>query len=183
MIKIEKVLVSIHHRFFISGLISRKSEIVNEMILTHYDIVIEIISTWPDFAQYTKKLNVMRNQFIEMAKNVCDVNPNEFNTLTQGDLWVNNLLLKYNNATNQIENVVLIDWAYSKWTSPVLDLHYFFNTSLQESFRPGKFDELLAGYYENLKSFLIGLNYSKKIPTLKIFQEQFKQRILYGLLN
>lgn len=60
--------------------------------------------------------------------------------------WMNNLMIKYKNGS-EIANVILLDFQYSCWTSPAIDLHYFFNNSLQECLWPDRFDELLEFYH------------------------------------
>lgn len=103
--------------------------------------------------------------------------------------WVNNLMLKYKNepdcdstdgAGSTIENLIFIDFQYSCWTSPAIDLHYFFNNSLQESLRPHRFDELLAFYHAHLASFLERLSYKQQIPTLEQFKKQYLDKSFYG---
>lgn len=85
-------------------------------------------------------------------------------------------------ADAKIENVVLIDFQYSCWTSPAIDLHYFFNNSLQESLRHCRFDELIAIYHDNLEATLKQLAYKQSIPTLEQFKQQYVDKNFYGKL-
>lgn len=82
-----------------------------------------------------------------------------------------------------IENVILIDFQYACWTSPTIDLHYFLNTSLQESLRPGRFNELLAIYHEHLVECLQRFDYKKPIPNLDEFKKQYDDKKFYGKLQ
>lgn len=79
-----------------------------------------------------------------------------------------------------IENVMLIDFQYACWSSPVIDLHYFLNTSLQESLRPNRFDELIDFYHGNLVETLKRLRYKKPIPTLEQLKQQYLDKSFYG---
>lgn len=81
---------------------------------------------------------------------------------------------------NSIENVIFIDFQISCWTSPTIDLHYFFNNSLHESLRPNQFDDLIEFYHENLAKYLVRLEYKKQIPTLGEFKQQYKEKAFYG---
>lgn len=80
----------------------------------------------------------------------------------------------------KIENMMFIDFQYSCFTSPAIDLHYFFNTSLQESLRPNRFDELIAFYHEHLVTYLKRLDYKKPIPNLDQFKQQYLDKSFYG---
>lgn len=80
----------------------------------------------------------------------------------------------------KIENMIFIDFQYSCFTSPVIDLHYFFNMSLQESLRPNRFNELIECYHNHLETFLKRLEYKKTIPNLDEFKEQYLHRSFYG---
>lgn len=55
--------------------------------------------------------------------------------------------------------------------------------SLNVSIRSEKFNKLIAVYHEHLEIFLKRLNYSEIIPTLAEFQQQFVDKMFYGLLN
>lgn len=82
----------------------------------------------------------------------------------------------------KIENMIFIDFQYSCFTSPAIDLHYFFNTSLQESLRPNRFDELIAFYHGHLVTYLTRLEYQKQIPNLDQFKRQYLDKSFYGNL-
>lgn len=79
-----------------------------------------------------------------------------------------------------IENVILVDFQYSCWTSPTIDLTYFLNTSLQKSLRPDRFDELIGFYHTHLSSCLKRLDYKKSIPNLDEFKKQYRDKSFYG---
>lgn len=82
----------------------------------------------------------------------------------------------------KIENMIFIDFQYSCFTSPAIDLHYFFNTSLQESLRPNRFDELIAFYHGQLVTYLTRLEYQKPIPNLDQFKQQYLEKSFFGML-
>lgn len=79
-----------------------------------------------------------------------------------------------------IENLIFIDFQYSCWTSPSIDLHYFLNNSVQESLRHERFDELIAFYHGNLETVLKQLEYKKQIPTFDQFKQQYLDKNFYG---
>lgn len=79
-----------------------------------------------------------------------------------------------------IEDMIFIDFQYACWTSPAIDLHYFLNTSLDESLRPDRFDDLIAYYHGHLEANLKRLGYKKSIPNLVQFQQQYREKNFYG---
>lgn len=101
--------------------------------------------------------------------------------------WVNNLLMEFietpdgHDADSSVErNMVFIDFQFSSWASPTIDLHYFLNSSLEESLRPDCFDDLIAFYHENLVNNLKCIGYKKHIPSLDEFRQQYNERLFYG---
>lgn len=85
-----------------------------------------------------------------------------------------------NDVAKEAENMIFIDFQYSCWASPTVDLHLFLNSSLNESLRPNSFDELVEFYHENLAGYLKCLGYKKNIPTLHEFKQQYHDRDFYG---
>jgi len=77
-------------------------------------------------------------------------------------------------------NAVLIDFQFSVWNSPAIDLHYFFSTSIQDHLRWKHQPELVQFYYYRLVESLKKLQYSRRIPSLFEFQLQFRARSFYG---
>lgn len=162
------------------GHFSRDVDVYNHMYAGNFDALLETISAWPEFAIYTKKLRQVREDVVERWRRIYDVNTNHFNTLIHDDFWPPNIMLKMNNPTEEqpFENVVFIDFQMTFWSSSTIDLHFFLNTSVCESFRPHRFDELVQFYHQNLVQFLQRLNYQRRIPTWAEFHEQYQERKL-----
>lgn len=161
---------------------SRDSDVFHYFYYAQLDVLIELLSTWPDFGQYAEKLRRLRNDVVERGLKVFDPNPKHFNTLNHGDFWLNNVMVKPTIGENAapFENVIFIDFQDSCWASPAIDLHYFLNTSLCESLRPHSFNELIQYYHGQLSSTLRRLEYKNHIPSQEEFFKQFNQRYFYG---
>lgn len=131
---------------------------------------------------YSGKLRNLRGKTIERALQAYYVNPNNFNTLNHGSFCCSNLMVRTENGTevNPFENVVLTHFQYAYWGSPANDLHYFLNTSINETYRPHRFDELVQFYHEYLVTFLTRLNYKKNIPSWSDFQKQYHDGMFFG---
>ena len=77
-------------------------------------------------------------------------------------------MIKPNNAKNtekSFENLIFIDFQFTLWSSPTIDLHHFLNTALSDELRPSYFDDLVKFYHEQLVGYLGRLNFGKEIPT------------------
>lgn len=106
--------------------------------------------------------------------------------------WINNLMMKFaktpdgddqmegNGVEREVENMIFIDFQFSCWASPTIDLHVFLNSSLNESLRPSCFDDLIEFYHQHLADYLKCLGYNKHIPTLDEFKQQYNDRVFHG---
>lgn len=150
------------------------------MFLGQMDVLIEVVSGWPNHDYYTTKLKRLRTCLIQKCIDTVRVEPGHFNTLIHADLWTNNIMLAYDGDANCLTGVALIDFQFSCWASPTLDLHYFFNTSLQEDLRLHQQEDLVQFYHNELVSTLNKLEYKKHIPSLHDFQVQFLEKAFYG---
>lgn len=153
------------------------------MYAGNFDALLETIPTWPDLGKYTEKLRRVREDVVERWRRIYDVNPDHFNTLIHDDLWPTNILLKTDQPSTEqpFENVIFIDFQMTFWSSPTIDLYFFLNTSVCESFRPKHFDELVEFYHQHLVQCLKQLKYKKHIPTWPEFQRQYEERKLLGM--
>ncbi|XP_061386102.1 uncharacterized protein LOC133321012 [Musca vetustissima] len=99
--------------------------------------------------------------------NINKVNPDEFNVLNHGDMWVNNIMFSHDDENGDVKKSLLVDFQLCKWGSPTQDLWYFLTTSVQVDIRAQEFDSFIATYHKRLVECLKLLKYSKKIPSLK----------------
>lgn len=163
-------------------MLNRTNEGLNPIYTTQLDALIKTISAWPNYEYYVEKLRRLRPRLIEKGRRAFDAQPNQFNTLIHGDMWRTNVMVRYDEA-GQWENIALIDYQFCCWTSPAIDLQYFFNTSLEEDLRLNRQDELIQFYHGQLSSILERLNYRQYVPTLHEFHVQFLEKCIYGMFN
>jgi len=80
-------------------------------------------------------------------------------TLIHGDLWSSNLLFherKGPTSTDRTsDGVVLIDWQFVGWDSPLLDVCFLFHSSLDPTLRRENEEELLKHYHAELTRHLL----------------------------
>lgn len=141
--------------------------------------ILELISTWPTFNVYTKKLQRLMPNLVKRARSAFEPSAGcGFNALIHGDLWTANVLFKH--QSNTAVDLKLIDFQFSCWSSPAIDLHFLLNTSMRYEVHVNQLHELVRWYYSNLVTALTQLEYVNHIPTEDEFNADFKKRNIIG---
>ncbi|KAH8283953.1 hypothetical protein KR054_005627 [Drosophila jambulina] len=139
------------------------------------DVAADFAATCPELGDYyARKLREIRKRVMEDSTRVYDPQPGQFNTLVHGDYWVNNMMLRYGEKKEPLD-MILIDFQFCSWSSPAVDLHYFFNTSLQAPIRFEEEDALIQYYHTVLVETLKDLKFEGYIPTLRQFVLQMEK--------
>ncbi|XP_065354501.1 uncharacterized protein LOC135948974 [Calliphora vicina] len=135
-----------------------------------------------DSRKYAKKIFALAPYYMEIGRRCFAPTNGHVNVLAHGDVWTNNVMFKYCAKTGKPKDVLLIDFQYSFWGSPTLDLHYFFNTSIKEDMRLHNEDELFQLYHQLFTETLRKLNYkSHPIPSLKQLRLHSEQKKFFAV--
>ncbi|KAH8267233.1 hypothetical protein KR026_008598 [Drosophila bipectinata] len=132
--------------------------------------------------RYQAKIDRLVDFVMDYGEQSTSINPGDFVTLCHGDLWTTNLMFQHDEQGHPT-NAIFIDFQFSVWNSPAIDLHYFFSTSIYENLRLEKQPELVQFYYYKLAEALKKVKYSGKIPSLFEFQQQFRARAFYAVFS
>ncbi|XP_002137532.3 uncharacterized protein [Drosophila pseudoobscura] len=133
------------------------------------------VNTTPSLKnRYSAKLEHIASNLMEYAARSVDVGEKDFQTLVHGDCWTTNVMYQYDDEGNPT-SILPIDFQFSSLTSPVVDLHYLFSTSLQENVREKEI-ELVQYHYYALKQYLDKFSYKGVFPSLHEYQLQFERR-------
>ncbi|XP_017481491.1 PREDICTED: uncharacterized protein LOC108370631 [Rhagoletis zephyria] len=138
------------------------------------------VAQWEGYEYYAQKLASLKSNYAKIGKKVFEATPGHVNVLAHGDLWTNNVMVKYNKNTGEPLDVIIIDFQYATWGSPALDLDYFLNTSLEERLHLNQQDELIRCYYETFSDTLRKLRYQANIPCLHKFHLQLEEKAFYA---
>jgi len=134
----------------------------------------------PELRQrYQAKIDRLVDHVMDYGERSTSICPGDFVTLAHGDLWTTNVMFQYNDEGHPV-NAIFIDFQFSVWNSPAIDLHYFFSTALQANIRLKNQPELVQFYYYKLKDALKAVRYSGHVPSLFAFHQQFRNRAFYG---
>jgi aminoglycoside phosphotransferase (APT) family kinase protein len=104
--------------------------------------VARAVKTWPGYAErYAAKLEELAEAMMDRIIEVVKRDDTALNVLIHGDLWVNNMLFRYSDGRPQ--DVRFLDFQLLHFSSPAIDLQYFFNTSLCEDVRANHLESLV----------------------------------------
>lgn len=134
----------------------------------------------PDLKErYQAKIDRLIDNVMDYGERSTSVAPGDFVTLAHGDIWTTNVMFQYDDEGHPV-NAIFIDFQFSVWNSPAIDLHYFFSTSIHENLRLERQTELVQFYFYKLVVALERVKYSGKVPSLFEFQQQFRTKGFYG---
>lgn len=130
--------------------------------------------------KYIKQLENFGDNVIEREKQVLSRNDNDFNVLNHGDLWLNNMLWKYDELDSDLIDVILIDYQEGLFCSPGFDLNHFFYASCKLDVQLNDLDKLLEYYHAELVASLKTFKYPNSIPTLAEIQDELIKKKDHG---
>ncbi|KAB0805583.1 hypothetical protein PPYR_02553 [Photinus pyralis] len=169
------------YKAFDRGIFS-KNEMITVWITRAFESLIKACSTWPGYEKYSKKLQAILDRVVDRAIWCSSPKLGSFKVLNHGDAWVNNFLFSYD-SEGKLKDCKFVDYQLVIFSSPAIDLHYFWTTSPKMEVRREHLDTILDRYYSKLLYTLASLNYSlERIPTKKQFLKDWKSRSFYGLL-
>ncbi|KDR14785.1 uncharacterized protein LOC110834192 isoform X2 [Zootermopsis nevadensis] len=140
------------------------------------------VETWPDYKnRFADRICKLSGTGMDVWLRATKRNEAEFNVLSHGDLWANNMMFRYSEETGEVEEVRFIDFQLSQWTSPTVDLQYFLNSSASPEIMENV-ELLTQEYYVSLIEALSLLGYQHLQPQESQLNKEFEKRGLFGVL-
>lgn len=190
---------------FLKPAIRTEMDITKALLTNVLTDVAHVASQWQGFETISTRLLKIKERLFEK---VCDdfiCREEEFNVITHGDIWSNNIMYRYDENGLPVDALMVqklvfylvwnfplihliiylqVDYTVGCLTSPGKDLTYLLFTSSSSSVRESEWDLLIQYYHEKLSLMLNKLDYPRRIPTLNDIQVSFIQRgtlsALYG---
>ncbi|XP_063241157.1 uncharacterized protein LOC134541572 [Bacillus rossius redtenbacheri] len=138
------------------------------------------VSTWKGFEDCASNLWCFSESAIEHIND--DVAPREdsFCVLNHGYCWTTNFLFRYCPDTGTLLDMKLIDFQLGRYSSPALDLIFFFHTSLRLDVWKQQ-DKLLKHYHDELTRWLASSGCSPNVYTYQDLQKDMTEKVSYAL--
>ncbi|XP_050458788.1 uncharacterized protein LOC126855304 [Cataglyphis hispanica] len=140
------------------------------------------MENWPGMKKYAEKIAKLADKIYQIGIEACKISEDEFNVINHGDCWVNNMLFNYNDDGKPI-NHIFVDFQLCVYTSPAIDLLYFFSTSPSLDVIENKRDILFNEYMGTLSATMKQLNCKTQPPTLEELKATLRQRAAYGMIS
>ncbi|XP_063707216.1 uncharacterized protein LOC134836024 [Culicoides brevitarsis] len=158
--------------------------VANAEAISYFDgmseALLEQMRTWQGYEYYVKKFEKLKKWLPSEVMNVYSESKIPISVLTHGDLWVNNMMFKYDEKMKPLE-LLLIDFQIGYFGTPVTDVLYFTLTSTIDDIKFTKFPEILQKYHGILVSCLKQLDFKGKLPTLFELYNQFVEKSFFEL--
>lgn len=148
-----------------------------------FESFLNSIRNYGDCDAYADKISKWnRIKLMTAYTDVAEPMRNGFQVLNHGDLWLNNMMFKFDEERNPID-VKMVDYQLPFWGTPSSDILYFLITSVADDIKVDHFDHFIEFYHEQLSSALIKLNFDQHIPTLSELHIDLIEKGFFGTLN
>lgn len=159
----------------------KANEMMFGMITNGISDITSVAATWgKEYENVVENLIKNKEKFITKIIESASSEFDTFKVLNHGDLWVNNMMFKYNEETKKPTDVIFVDYQLSYYSSPGLDLNYFLNTSPTCEARENCREEIILTYYKSLTKALKEFGYMK-IPTIGDIVKEIERKEFFGL--
>ncbi|XP_066258652.1 uncharacterized protein [Euwallacea similis] len=96
-----------------------------------------------------------------------------FSTITHNDIWVNNLLVKFDEYEKPLESKI-VDYQFLNFGSPGKDLIFFIFDSVQNDVIRSRYQDLIRTYYSTFISVLKELKVDTAVFTLEKLKKELE---------
>ncbi|XP_046749575.1 uncharacterized protein LOC124413193 [Diprion similis] len=142
----------------------------------------EEVANWPELSpRIRQKLMKLPEGLYERGCEAALLREDDFNVLTHGDVWTNNMMFRYDENDKPIDHRFL-DFQISNYASPVLDLLYFFATSPNDDVRKQHRELIVREYHATLIDAMTKLKCSTAGPSLDYIMDSLRKRALFEVI-
>ncbi|XP_041787140.1 uncharacterized protein LOC121602442 [Anopheles merus] len=135
----------------------------------------------PELRRYTDDLRSFLEHAIEREAKSYERDETCFTVLNHGDMWLNNLLWKYD-TEGTVSDVIMVDYQESFAGSPAFDLNHLLYSSANSEIQRAGFEELVQLYTDELRDALHQFKYDGPLPDLARVQSEMATKRDHALI-
>lgn len=140
---------------------------------------LDVLQTWKGFERFVPIVEKILPKSFDLQLYTLKIGKHK--TLVHCDAWINNFLFKYNEQ-NKPCDIRLLDFQVTRICSPVIDLHFFINTSIRHEIWIENENLILNSYYEYIDKICSEIK--MQIPfTFDELKEEFDKAWFWGFTN
>ncbi|XP_067006582.2 uncharacterized protein [Anabrus simplex] len=136
------------------------------------------VAKWPGYEEYAQKLKNLENTCFDRLVEVCRRKDGGFNTLIHGDPWTTNMMFKYSDS--ELIDFRLVDFQTAHYSSPALDLQYFFHTCVSDEVYTDHLQDLIREYHSTFIRALDALGCTKYHITLNEIKREMDNHMYFA---
>lgn len=133
-----------------------------------FDMLSKIVSTWKGYERFVP---IIKKLYVDSYEIILDImNKGKCKVLCHGDFWSNNILFKFDTQDKPCD-LRFVDFQMSRVASPVIDIIYFINSSVQHNVWINNKEKLIGEYYKSFEETANSLDIQIPISVEDIYEE------------
>lgn len=134
------------------------SNMTKELLAKYLDSFLHFLSLLPGIQEHVLKLRKISNEVFQLLvklRRPADPLGTRFNTICHGDMWMGNLLYKYDDEEEgKPAECSITDFHSAQFLSPATDLAHLLLTSTTRKYRQQHWDGVVQAYYDTFNRTL-----------------------------
>uniref|UniRef100_A0A182N4H0 CHK domain-containing protein n=1 Tax=Anopheles dirus TaxID=7168 RepID=A0A182N4H0_9DIPT len=140
-----------------------------QMWQSNVEMLSKVVLELPGLEQYSDRILNVKEKIFKRASAIYSYDPTSYvHVLNHGDCHFKNMMFK--RTEGKLDDIMLLDFQLSVWTSPAVDLIYAMYNSVSIDTREDHREDLITFYYQELVECLKKFGYLHKPPTLQQIQ-------------
>lgn len=116
--------------------------------------LIQIIPKYQNTSQISDAIIVKISETFRKIYMFVESSTKYRNVLSHGDIWVNNIMFKYSSSNDKLEDCRFVDFQFSRYAPPAVDLATLIFTSTTFKFRQQHLENILNIYCDSFENEL-----------------------------
>lgn len=157
---------------FQDGFMSISIPLLKDLVTNGFKNFIDLMASYPEFEVYREKFEALQHDVLPLCKDLFNAFVNGEKgifVLNHGDFHMKNLMFKFNKESQEMEDVILLDYQASCFGPSNIDLLYSQFLMLSPELRM-KRNEFMRHYFMEFCRILKKINFKGAVPKYSEFQ-------------